>query len=674
MKASFFTESILYWLARAASRTAQVLSPALSVKLGSWMGRQLPALFSHRRAVALGNLRAAFGSSYSPREYEKILQGLFSNLGMTFMEIARIPRIDRAYVDRWITVPPESWKNLEAGLSYGRGVIFLAAHFGNWELAPIVGALHGYPSLVLAREQGWPRLNGLLNQYRESKGCQVVTKGFPIRELIRGLEQGRIAGILSDQDGGHHGVLAPFFGRLASTAPGAIALSINTGAPVLPVFTVRSLGPAHTMWVERPLTLAEGGSLEDRLQRGIAAYLKVLEQYVRRTPTQWLWLHRRWKSSPERRVLLFSDGKQGHFNQLKSFAQRLEAAWEIKAKTDKRLKGIHRSLVRIETVEIAYRNPFWRAALTLVSTLAPRRWTGGDRWLRLSLTPGSYDALKTAYADYSVSCGASTAPVNLLWAWGIGVKAIQINRSGLPSWRRFHLALIPRHDGPPQGGSSNPLVIDGALGPLAKGVENGQVKRWQDSLGLRKSQQVGLLLGGPAKGVGLDLKEVRQMVTSLLRACELIDAEILVTSSRRTPPAVEAWLRQMLENHPRCRLLVLVNQQRSDGLKDSSEAVPCILELSQALVVSGDSISMVSEALTYPKPVISFLPAINGFSLRTPKYHRFLRELDQQGRVKLTRPEKAGEALLEAMNGQGEEVLTPHLAGDPVVEHLLKWL
>ncbi len=675
MKASFYTESILYWFARGLSAGAQRLPARWNVAFGAAAGTLIYRLLSRRRAVALSNLRAAFGDSYSPEEYQRILKQLFQNLGMQLMEVAAIPAVDKRYIDRWVTVAPGSRERLERELAKGKGVIFLTGHFGNWELIPITGVMHGFPTLVLAREQGWPKLNRLLTSYRESKGCKIITKGFPVREIIRGLHEGKIVGIVADQDAGRHGVLAPFFGRLASTAQGAMALSLNSGAPVLPVFIVRDKGPAHTISIGEPIVIPQADSSEERVRLGVAEFLKVLEGTIRRTPGQWLWLHRRWKTSPQRRVLIFSDGKPGHVNQSKAFAEKIEQAWAVKTADDKRLKGMSPGpLIGVETRAIAYRSRFHRFFLAAAAGYAPKKYPKGDFWLRACLTPESYRSICSLHADIGISCGAATAPVNLLWSWGIGAKAAHITRSVWPSWRRFHLSVIPRHDQPPDGDVSNLLVIDGALAPGAPD-ELQRILQWRRKIGLSKQKQIGFLLGGPAKGMALNTEDVKKTVDGLIYAAKQLDAEIIVTTSRRTPPELEELVEKFLGKEDCCRLIVLVNRNNPDKLESTSEAVSCILRLAQVLVVSGDSISMVSEAMASSKAVVSFLPVRSGWAWGPLKHERFLKQLDSNGRLVLAEPAEMGRRIVAAMhvNGKKEQ---GHGAGgtDPVVERLVKWL
>ncbi len=669
MKTSFYTESVLYWLARGVSALAQRLPPHWNAAAGAAAGRLFYRLFPSRRVVALANLRAAFGSSRRPEELHRIVRVLFENLGVTLMEIAAIPRIDRAYVDRWVKVAPGCRERLEAALAQGKGVIFLTGHFGNWELISITGALHGYPTQVLAREQGWPRLNRLLTRYRESKGCQVVTKGFAVRQLVQGLQKGGIIGILADQDGGSHGVLCPFLGRTASTAPGPIGLSLSTGAPILPVFMVRQRGPSHLLVVEEPLAIPEEGTMDERIHAGVAAYLAVLERFVRRHPEQWLWLHRRWKSTPERRILILSDGKAGHLNQSRGLAQRIEAAWGQRMSSDHRMGAGNRSLVSLKTVEVAFRSPLRRNLLAAVASVVPRKFRGGERLLRWALTPETARELGGAFADFCISCGGSTAAVNLLFSWAIRARPIHVTDPRIPSRRRFDLAVIPRHDRPHASTGGNLLVMDGALGP-ERSCEERQLEDWRRRLNLSSRRRWGLLLGGPTRGVRLEPRDVEQVVQGLLSAAEKEDAELLVTTSRRTPVELESWLQRALAGNPRCRLLALVNHAQAEGLADPSEAVPCILGLADAMVVSGDSISMVSEAAEAAKPVVVFPPRGDGLFSRASKYRRFLEGMHSRGKVALVQAEEVGRAVAEIAGRPGEGEAPQ---ADPAVEFLKRW-
>src|SRR3989338_6852339 len=212
-----------------------------------WLGRRLGDIARlakpSRAHIAYVNLAFAFGNRYTPREHLAIVRRSFRNLGEGLIEMLRLPLMDAAYVDRYIHV--EGMAHLDEALALGRCIIFLTCHLGNWELSSIVAALKGYPIMALAREQKYPKLNRLLNSYREAKGCRIVPKGMSLRAMVRALHQNQIIGIVADQDAGRTGVLLELFGRPASTAPGPVAMALRTGATVLPVFITRLRGPHH---------------------------------------------------------------------------------------------------------------------------------------------------------------------------------------------------------------------------------------------------------------------------------------------------------------------------------------------------------------------------------------------------------------------------------------------
>jgi mitochondrial fission protein ELM1 len=215
------------------------------------------------------------------------------------------------------------------------------------------------------------------------------------------------------------------------------------------------------------------------------------------------------------------------------------------------------------------------------------------------------------------------------------------------------------------------LVVEGALVPW-RAVPPEQAKGWAELLKLSpRKKRIGLLLGGPSKGIELDAGEVERILASLLEVSDRLDAELMVTTSRRTTPRMEAHLAELLGKHPRCRLLALVNQRRPGPLPDTATAVPCILELADVLVVSGDSISMVSEAMATNKPVVSFPPKMS--KPRETKYHRFLRQMDEKGRLRVARADQVGQSVIEAANGSRRPAPAPR-EQDPAVEFLRGWV
>jgi len=313
------------------------LRPAL------WLGRRIGDIVYHanlkRRMVAYANLKAAFPEK-GLRELRRINKRHFENLGMSIIELLKLPVMHKGYLDRHVKL--ENIDRLKASLEKGKGTIILTAHFGNWEISSLAVSLNGYKMSVFAREQKYERLNNLLNEFRQSAGSKVITKGFSIKDIIRTLHSNGIVAMLSDQDAGANGVFVEFFGRPASTAQGAVAFSAKTGASILPSFTWRLGTDKHVARAGDPLELINTGDEKKDMKENLQRITDILEGHIRKFPEQWLWAHKRWKSTPQRSVMVLTDGKAGHFNQALAVAEMIEGALGSRLEA----RGIEHELAR----------------------------------------------------------------------------------------------------------------------------------------------------------------------------------------------------------------------------------------------------------------------------------------------------------------------------------------
>ena len=659
MKPSFFSEYCFYAAVRGVGRLVRWLPVPWAAACGRGLGRFAYWAQPKRRAICLGNLTAAFRDERSPEALERICRGVFETIGMSFVEMLLTPSVDEPYLRRWVTV--EGLPHLDQAMAQGRGVVIVTGHFGNWELINLSAGLRGYPVSVLARPQGLPRLNRLLNDYRESKGCRVISRGMAARAMVQRLRGGGLVGVLMDQDAGRRGVLAPFFGRLASTADGPITLARRLGAAIVPVFIIRGRGPHHTIHIEPPLEAPLLGDLARDVQATVAAYLEILERYVRRAPEQWLWPHRRWKSSPHQAVVALSDGKPGHRTQAAAVAELVQQAWETRVGADARLRDAAGPFMRRELVEVRYRSSWRRGVLTLAAACGATAWGSPRRWLRWALVSSSAHALESTWATHVVSCGAAAGVVNLVWSRSRNARAVHVMRPPWPLGRRFALRVIPRHDRAVE--DARTVVTHGALHTVSSARMAEQAARHRPRWPLRRAVQLGLLLGGDSRGVRLPMPLVAAVVEQVLAAAEALDAELVVTTSRRTSPAVEQWLEQRLAGHPRCPVLVIARRDPADGV------VPAILGMAAAVVVSGESMSMVSEAAASDKPVLVFEPQARW---PRPKARRFLSALTASGRLAVVPPAQLGTQLIAAV--RETHAVAPVDDRAHLLARLAKWL
>ncbi|MBI2104340.1 MAG: mitochondrial fission ELM1 family protein [Candidatus Omnitrophica bacterium] len=578
---------MLDWLActlvKAASGLLCRLPPGVAVWLGERLGLLACWLQPKRTTIGLANLRAAFDGHMSPAQARRLIRDCYRQLGAGIIEMLRLPAIDRAYVDRYVTV--EGRAHFDEAVASGRPVIFLTGHYGNWELSSITAALHGYPIVALARaQQRLPRLYRLLVSYRESKGCTIVHKGGAMKRLIAALGQGRLIGIVGDQ-ASRQGIFVDFFGRPALFATGPFELAYGKGAVILPAFMHRVRGPFHRLVIEPPISFSGKPPKETAVREGIEYFAGALAAHIRQEPSQWLWMHKRWKHTPARRVLVLSDGKLGHLKQSLAVVDAF--------------RDRHPDL-RAEVIDVRYRHPLARMVTLLWAWWLPRG-LGGSRCLQWALHPETAAALLARYADLIVSCGASPAPVNLLWAAENRAHAVAVmNPAPLPLGR-FALVMVPRHDRLRR----RPNVVE-TVGALVARLPEESLRAAGERLrahpgfrgGPAGGPTVAVFIGGDSAHYALSAAFAESLIRQVLAACDGADGSCLVTTSRRTSPAVERALAEQLNRSSRCGLLLLASRDQLDGTMEG------LMGAADVAVVTGESISMVSEVCASGRRIV----------------------------------------------------------------------
>ncbi|MFH1269459.1 MAG: ELM1/GtrOC1 family putative glycosyltransferase [Candidatus Omnitrophota bacterium] len=602
-----------YILIRLIGPLIRSLPFGLTMFLGARLGELFYYLDRKHRAIAYANLKAAFVAKLSPRELNRLTKDFYRSFGQSLIEILLIPVVDAAYINKYITI--DGKERIFDGLKRGKGVIFVSVHAGSWELSNIISANLGFPFSLFVRGQRYPRLNGLLNSYRSQKGCRFIQKEGETRQLIKVLRNNEAIGMTVDQ-GGKSGMQVKFLGKYASMPSGAVRLALKYDACIIPVFYTRVKGPYVKLFIEPPLEIRKTGDLEKDIHDNLQVLVNVFEKYILRYPREYLWSYKIWKYTRERNILILSDSKAGHLRQSEGIAGI--------ARESLQEKGIS---ANVNTVEIKFRDKFSRAALAASCLLAGKYGCQGCLWcLKRFLKDDVYKALISIKPDIVISCGTSVAPVNYVISRENLAKSIVLMRPSLLSTKRFDLAVMSRHDRPPKG--ENVVAIEGALNL----INDDYLKKAGESLkacGVKTTKEpvVGVLIGGDAKSFHLG-KDLAQEVSRQIKAgAEKLDAELLITTSRRTLPAAESLLKEEFLNDPRCRLLIIANE------KNIPDAVGGILNMSGIVIISPESISMISEAVNSGKYVLVFdSPKLSR------KHRRFLRYFAENKYVYLVEP------------------------------------
>jgi KDO2-lipid IV(A) lauroyltransferase len=248
-----------------------VLPRPLARAAGISFAQLIYLLHPRLRHVGMRNLALAFPEKTNS-ERARILRGVFTSLGRQLAEVCHFPKYTLKSVNQIIVY--DGFENYERAHARGKGVLFLTAHFGGWELSAFSHSMHDNT---------------------------VVDKDDFVRGLLAAMKKGEVVGILMDTNmTPPQGIFVNFFGIPACTASGPARIALRTDAAVVPTFTIWD--PAlrkYRLRFDPAVELIRTSDNEADIIANTQMFTKIIEDYVRRYPEQWLWVHRRWKTRPE---------------------------------------------------------------------------------------------------------------------------------------------------------------------------------------------------------------------------------------------------------------------------------------------------------------------------------------------------------------------------------------
>lgn len=253
------------------------------------------------RRQMLAQLAIAFPEK-APAEREAIARASLVHLAWLAAEVVTLPRY-RGRVAEYVGLAPGAGELIRAGIARGRGLVYVTGHVGNWELMAQRVPMLGFGVATIAKTTIDPGLNALIERTRAEGGVETLWREDPAtaRAMIRCFKQNKILGILIDQDTKVQGVFVPFFGRAAHTPRAAADLALRFRAPLV-VGTCRRRGPrrgdGHEVSAVEVSYDADAPDREAEAVRLTAACTAILEDAIRRNPSEWVWMHERWKTTP----------------------------------------------------------------------------------------------------------------------------------------------------------------------------------------------------------------------------------------------------------------------------------------------------------------------------------------------------------------------------------------
>lgn len=249
------------------------------------------------RKAAQTNLQIAF-PELSERKRDEIIRRMVRQVGWMAAEFSQLPKYSRENIENVVVI--DGFENFDAAKRRGKGVLFLTGHMSAWELSSFAHALYGYPLHFLVRPVSNRRVDALVNRYRCLSGNRPIDKNKSARAILKVLGEAGTVGILMDHNTSlDEGVFVNFFGIPASTSSGLARLALRTDAAVVPGFLWWDASRRkYRLRFEPAVELSRTDNEEADVRENTQRFTRVIEDFIREHPDQWLWVHKRWKTRP----------------------------------------------------------------------------------------------------------------------------------------------------------------------------------------------------------------------------------------------------------------------------------------------------------------------------------------------------------------------------------------
>lgn len=249
-------------------------------------------LAGKRNRIIRQNLSFAFHETLSIPQQHTIERYCYRNLALNLLQVMENRRNSAEDLRSQVTF--ENREPVDALLAEGRAIIFVSAHFGNWELGG--AALSSLVTPVASIYKGFSRgeFDAYLSEARTHHRMELAEKNGALKHIAKALKNGNSILLMIDQaSNARYGVSTDFFGHRTYHSSTAAQLSYKFNVPIIGVYISSKDEKHYTIRFEEPIRVLEGdeASITEATQRQAEG----VERVIRENPKLWFWCHKRWK-------------------------------------------------------------------------------------------------------------------------------------------------------------------------------------------------------------------------------------------------------------------------------------------------------------------------------------------------------------------------------------------
>ncbi|MBL8629957.1 MAG: lysophospholipid acyltransferase family protein [Rhodospirillaceae bacterium] len=276
-------------LAYAFMTGLKLMSWSMASGVGGWLGRTLGPISKPWR-TAKRNMERAL-PDMPAKERAQYVRAAFDNFGRVMAEYAQLRRLWGSRWDGLIDVQGQN--GLQWAVANKPAIVF-TAHIGNWEIIPMVLAHHGKPAMLVYRAPNNPLVDDLILDIRTTYAAGMAPKGADgLRAIVQHIQNGGTVFMVVDQKT-NTGPEIPFFGRGARTGKAIARIAMRYGCKLIPARSERIGKARFRITFDDPWSVEGNAGDENNVRQTLIKLNAKVEDWVRETPGQWMWMHKRW--------------------------------------------------------------------------------------------------------------------------------------------------------------------------------------------------------------------------------------------------------------------------------------------------------------------------------------------------------------------------------------------
>jgi len=287
---------LLGWMAKAGFVIGRKLPRCVGLALFSFLGTLCYYILRSDRRLTVKHLEFVFGNEWDRKKIRSVARAVFRSEGKNLFDAVHLGAAKAEVFDD--IVSHDSLYNIAQASGRGKGIMAITAHLGCFEMLLHLFARRGLSCFAVGRAFKNHDVDEAVRKMRSGPDIEYVDRSESVRKIIRMLKQGKVMGVLIDQDTNLEGVFADFLGHPAFTPSSAVHFALKLGIPMFVSVTARLPGDKHHVYVSEELIPIDTGDPKADLVANIERINAIIGGYIRRHPEQWVWMHERWKTKP----------------------------------------------------------------------------------------------------------------------------------------------------------------------------------------------------------------------------------------------------------------------------------------------------------------------------------------------------------------------------------------